>query len=226
VKRLAFGVIGLSLISGFSAAQNIKVIGPVPPSDTGQLYDIQVGAFRIAANAAQAAEKLQIAGFDPVYEKHNGLVRVIVTGLGYSELRPSFERLRCAGFREVVVRKCAARPAVVVSVPAPVPAPDMDAPLVPAPDMNTPPDAAAVAAAADDILDAAVSAAADDVLDAAVPAAGTDSAVDSGGAVEGDVDADKQDVDFNAGREDLVIIWEKEKSEPPPHLFKELYGGP
>ena len=97
----------LLLVSGFSFAQQgrVRVIGAVPPRDTGNLYDVQVGAFRVASNADRAAEGIRRAGYTPCYESYGNLTRVIVRGLRFPELWPCIDRLGCAGFREVIVRE-------------------------------------------------------------------------------------------------------------------------
>ncbi|MDR2471561.1 MAG: SPOR domain-containing protein [Treponema sp.] len=106
-KKHIVTLAALLMAGGFSFAQQsgVRVIGAVPSRDTGNAYDVQVGAFRTASNADRAAENVRRAGYTPCYERYGNLTRVIVRGLRVPEIWPCIDRLGCAGFREVIVRE-------------------------------------------------------------------------------------------------------------------------
>jgi hypothetical protein len=97
---------GFLFVSGLCfSQQRIRVIGTVPCSDTGKLYTVQVGAFRIAANAEKTAALLRGLGFTAGCEQYGNFTRVFAAGIPASELRSCLDRLESAGFREVIIRK-------------------------------------------------------------------------------------------------------------------------
>ncbi|MDR2110218.1 MAG: septal ring lytic transglycosylase RlpA family protein [Spirochaetaceae bacterium] len=77
----------------------------IPPEDTDKRYRIQVGAYRVPRNAADAFEKLKNAGLNPAYERHDELYRVVLAGLRAGEVRSIAERLGIAGFQEALIRE-------------------------------------------------------------------------------------------------------------------------
>jgi uncharacterized protein with NAD-binding domain and iron-sulfur cluster len=89
--------------------QNTPVIkqGAIPRSDDPSLYEIQVGAFARATNAANAFNTLNGGGFSPVLEniQHQDVTRVLIRGIPSAEVRGSLERIGSLGFREVLIRK-------------------------------------------------------------------------------------------------------------------------
>ncbi|MCL1813641.1 MAG: hypothetical protein FWG29_08995 [Treponema sp.] len=102
-KRLFFFQTLLMLCT-VSFAQSIKVIGIVPKTDTGKLYQLQIGAYRLAANVSKASGILTRNGFVPQCEKKGDLVRVFVL-VKAAEVRHAVDRLGNAGFKEVVIRE-------------------------------------------------------------------------------------------------------------------------
>jgi len=97
------------LISGFSFARDIKVIGVIPSPDTGKTYQLQIGAFRTPANTNKAAATLTKYGLVPQYEeiqdpKQGALTRVFVVA-GAKDVRCTIDLLGRAGFREVIIRE-------------------------------------------------------------------------------------------------------------------------
>ena len=87
-----------------SFAQNIKVIGVIPKTDTGKMYQLQIGAYRLAANVNKASDMLKKTGFVPQCEKKGDLVRVFIV-VKATEVRSAVDRLGKAGFKEVVIRE-------------------------------------------------------------------------------------------------------------------------
>jgi hypothetical protein len=89
--------------------QNIPVIkqGAIPTADDPALYEIQVGAFSRAPNAANAFNILSRGGFSPVLEniQRRDITRVIVRGIPSGEVKTNLERIGRLGFVEVIIRK-------------------------------------------------------------------------------------------------------------------------
>jgi hypothetical protein len=69
------------------------------------LYQIQVGAYLDPANAERSFHILQQARFQPSYERYGDFIRVKVVGVAAPDMPAVLERLRCAGFREVIIRR-------------------------------------------------------------------------------------------------------------------------
>ncbi|MDR1143603.1 MAG: SPOR domain-containing protein, partial [Spirochaetaceae bacterium] len=90
--------------------QGIKVTGSIPVSETGKLYKLQVGAYRLPRNAGNAAAALKRLGFNPGSEQCGSLIRVFIDRVRASQVRSFVDRLANAGFREVIIRE--AGPAV------------------------------------------------------------------------------------------------------------------
>lgn len=91
-------------VSGLCFSQQ-RVIGAIPCSDTGKLYNVQVGAFRVAANAEKTKTTLRGLGLTPGCEQYGDLTRVFAAGISFSGLRDCLNRLENAGFREVIIRE-------------------------------------------------------------------------------------------------------------------------
>ena len=68
------------------------------------LYQIQVGAFREAANAEKAVNNLRSAGVNAVSENHMGLTRVRVSGVNARQLPVLLNTLRGFGYSDPWVR--------------------------------------------------------------------------------------------------------------------------
>jgi len=80
-------------------------------------FRVQVGAFRVPANAQGYFTRLNFAGFSPVLERHGDLYRVIVPAMALEEVEDIVQRLGNTGFRNVWVR----REGMIVQVPAAAP---------------------------------------------------------------------------------------------------------
>ena len=106
-KKILLVVVFLTLCC-FSFAQNIKIIGAIPRTDTGKMYQLQIGAFRLAANVNNAADILTRNGFVPQFEKKGDLVRVFVV-FKAAEVRSAVDKLGRAGFKEVIIREYSGR---------------------------------------------------------------------------------------------------------------------
>ena len=143
IVKVLFIVILLMLCS-FSFAQNIKVIGNIPRADSGKRYQLQIGAYRLAANAVKFSDVLTKNGFTPQYENIRDLVRVFVV-VDAADVRSALDRLYRAGFKEVVIREYKgkadptppAAPAPATFAPA-TPTPAATPPAVPAPATSAP----------------------------------------------------------------------------------------
>jgi len=94
----------LVTVCSFSFAQGIKVIGAIPRTNTGKLYQLQIGAFSITSNANSAAETLRRNGLTPQFENRGSLIRVFVVAPAV-DVRYTVDRLACAGFKEVIIRE-------------------------------------------------------------------------------------------------------------------------
>jgi cell division septation protein DedD len=69
------------------------------------LYRVQVGAFVNADNARRSFDRLQAAGFRPVYERHGVYYRVVISGVRAAEMPDVIRRLGSAGFNEAWLRE-------------------------------------------------------------------------------------------------------------------------
>ena len=65
---------------------------------------MQVGAFRVINNAFNAAAKLRAVSLNPSYEEYNGLTRVLIRGIRASEVPAYIEKIKRAGFSEVIIK--------------------------------------------------------------------------------------------------------------------------
>jgi hypothetical protein len=88
------------------AQQNLpaKIIGGIPPANSGRIYQIQVGAYRLDKNAQDAILRLKSVDLEPATEKFRGLTRVLVKEIPASQIRSILSTIAKAGFREVIVR--------------------------------------------------------------------------------------------------------------------------
>jgi len=98
------GLLFVSIAAFGQQVSNIKITGRVPPASENNLYQIQVGAFRLAPNAERAFQRLREASLDPVYEKYMDLTRVMVVGIRAADVPRYIERIKNIGFTEVLIR--------------------------------------------------------------------------------------------------------------------------
>jgi rare lipoprotein A len=77
----------------------------IPPAGSTKRYRLQVGAYKIPRNAADAFERLKSAGLDPAYEHVGDLYRVVIPGVPGGEVRAAAEKIGAAGFREALIRE-------------------------------------------------------------------------------------------------------------------------
>ncbi|MDR0455692.1 MAG: hypothetical protein LBH20_03285 [Treponema sp.] len=106
MKRSAIFVLLLS-VSVWCFAQNnngILVIGRIPDATDSQLYQIQVGAFKITQNAENALGKLIAASLNPSYETYRDFTRVMIKGISARDVPSSIEKIKRAGFFEVFIK--------------------------------------------------------------------------------------------------------------------------
>jgi len=106
--RRFFVIMNLLFLSFYCFSQQrlpSRIIGGIPNTDSTKTFQIQVGAFRIAKNADNAAAKLKAGGFVPVNEKYLDLGRVMVTGIPGGQVSSYLALLKLLGFDEVIVRE-------------------------------------------------------------------------------------------------------------------------
>jgi len=106
MKRLCVFML-IFILSVFCFAQQnagIKVIGKIPDSTDNRVYQLQVGAFRLVQNAANALNKLRAASLNPSYERYGDLTRVLIRGVSGRNVRACIELIRRAGFSEVLIK--------------------------------------------------------------------------------------------------------------------------
>jgi rare lipoprotein A len=73
-------------------------------------YRLQVGSYRIARNAVDTFDRLKNSGLSPAYERftdsNNGeFFRVVLAGIRGIDVQLTAEKLRVAGFKEVLIRE-------------------------------------------------------------------------------------------------------------------------
>jgi hypothetical protein len=83
---------------------NFRVIGRVPGAGDNRIYQIQVGAFLHFQNAERAFERLNNASLNPAYESFSAFTRVVINGIAARDVPSYLQRIRNAGFTEVVIR--------------------------------------------------------------------------------------------------------------------------
>ena len=134
----SFVFIGLFFVSVFCFAQqnlDIRVIGKIPNAANKSLYQIQVGAFKIVLNAEKAFERLKRNSLNPSYEKHLDFTRVLIKGINAADVPAYIEKIRRAGFSEVIVKvdpdkaPVVQRPASTPAVQTPASTPAAQAPV-------------------------------------------------------------------------------------------------
>ena len=99
--------VGLLFISTFGFAQqgsSIRITGRIPDAQDSNLYAIQVGAFRLPANAERMFERLRNASMNPVYESYMDFTRVMIAGIRAADVPVYLEAMRRAGFPEVFIK--------------------------------------------------------------------------------------------------------------------------
>jgi hypothetical protein len=88
------------------AQQNftLKITGRIPSPDDVRLYQIQVGAFKVPANAENLLGILTAASLNAGSEKYLDFTRVVVNGIGAGEVPACLEKLKSLGFSEVFIK--------------------------------------------------------------------------------------------------------------------------
>jgi uncharacterized protein YbjQ (UPF0145 family) len=93
------------LAAPLPAVYGVKLIPPLTPQPN-RTYKLQVGAFRITQNAVGVFNRLKNIGLNPIYERTEDLLyRVIIPGVSETEIQSVKEKLRSAGFSEVIIRE-------------------------------------------------------------------------------------------------------------------------
>jgi len=84
---------------------SFKVVGVSPKAGTTELFQLQVGAFRVRQNAERAFALLEAASLRPVYEEYGELTRVMIAGVYADNVSFYLEKLKSLGFSEVMIRR-------------------------------------------------------------------------------------------------------------------------
>jgi len=103
MKKLLIAIMIFSSTVCF--AQAIKVVGRIPPVNSTKLYNIQVGSYKVAANAENAFNKLRSSGLNPVYENYSEYRRVALSGISAKNIPHILNIIRNAGFKEVWIKE-------------------------------------------------------------------------------------------------------------------------
>ena len=104
-SHLCISMLLFSAILGFAQENtSFNILGRIPTANDQRLYQIQVGAFQIESNAERVYERLRQAELIPVFEKYNNLTRVMVAGIDARDIMASLDKIRNAGFDEVLIR--------------------------------------------------------------------------------------------------------------------------
>ena len=77
----------------------------MPSPQSTKLYRLQVGAYKIPNNAAEAFDKLKKAGLNPAYEQYRDYYRVILPRLRAQEIPLVAQTLGNIGYKEAVIRE-------------------------------------------------------------------------------------------------------------------------
>ncbi|MDR1429019.1 MAG: hypothetical protein LBI85_01905 [Spirochaetaceae bacterium] len=101
------------------APQDMTIIGRIPSAGSARLYRIQVGAFRRTQNAEQVHAALTRLSLNSAYEQYLDFTRVIIGGIAAGDIPLYLERVRSAGFTEVIIREDSAPAAALPSAALP-----------------------------------------------------------------------------------------------------------
>jgi hypothetical protein len=77
----------------------------MPEAGSFKIYRLQTGAFRDEQNAINLFDRLTLAGLSPFYERYDGFIRVIVSGIRSSNIADVAQRIGYAGVREALIRE-------------------------------------------------------------------------------------------------------------------------
>jgi len=94
----------LSILCFAQANNRILIIGRIPDASDTNLYQIQVGAYKITKNAETSYAKLRAASLNPSYEQYLNLTRVLIKGVRAADVPAYIERIKRAGFSEVLIK--------------------------------------------------------------------------------------------------------------------------
>ena len=90
-----------------------RVIGQIPAANSTELYQIQVGAFRLAQNAESLSAWLRREGLRVITERSPDLTRVMITGIPSNHVIGYLAMLKLLGFDEVIIRE--GRPRIAIA---------------------------------------------------------------------------------------------------------------
>jgi hypothetical protein len=100
MNKMVMGCILLFVCTVCFSQQKLKISGRVPPADSPLSYRIQVGSFRLPANAERTFNGLRRAGFDPAYEQYRNFTRVFLRGIRAARIRNVLRTIESLGFTE------------------------------------------------------------------------------------------------------------------------------
>ena len=101
---ILFLLFSVSAIGFAQQNSGVRVTGKIPNPSDSNLFQIQVGAFKIIRNAEGVYERLINASLSPSYEKYLDFTRVIIKGIRAADVPFYIERIKSAGFYEVFVK--------------------------------------------------------------------------------------------------------------------------
>jgi cell division protein FtsN len=77
----------------------------MPDPASRKMYRIQIGAFSNSDLAWRCYDRLQSAGFNPAFELHGTMFRVVIAGQRAANIPELTRRLEAAGFTEAWIRE-------------------------------------------------------------------------------------------------------------------------
>ncbi|MDR3200511.1 MAG: SPOR domain-containing protein, partial [Spirochaetales bacterium] len=82
-----------------------RVVPALPSAGSGQVWQVQIGAYTVLENAQDAFERAKNAGFSPVYERYARVYRVILPSVQSADIPAVARKLGAAGFSEIWLRE-------------------------------------------------------------------------------------------------------------------------
>ena len=99
-----FNLLLFSILCFAQQNSNLRIIGRIPGAEDNRTYQIQVGAFKVIQNAERVFQRLNSASFNPAYERYLDFTRVVINGIAARDVPLYLQRIRSAGFTEVIIR--------------------------------------------------------------------------------------------------------------------------
>jgi hypothetical protein len=122
--RRLFIILNVLLLTVFCYSQqniSVNVIGKIPPGESTNAYQLQVGAFKVRQNAEAVFNRLKSEGLSPAYEQYNDFTRVMIRGINAKDIAACLGIIGVLGFNEVIIKEDnepAALPISTAALPA------------------------------------------------------------------------------------------------------------